>query len=66
MKNIAVQDILAQEVSRKEFLFQVGITLAAISGFTALMHNLGNIFGNKKSTRPKAQGYGGNSYAGLK
>lgn len=66
MKNKAVQEILGQEVSRKEFLLQVGAILLAISGISTLMHNLGNIFGNNKATQPRDQGYGGSTYSGIK
>jgi hypothetical protein len=65
---INIQDILEKEVSRRDFLIQVGAATAALVGVSALLKKMLN-FSQPNIATPqpslKAVGYGVSSYSGI-
>ena len=66
MKDIInIQDILNQEVSRREFLLQAGAVMLAVVGISSLMKNLLS-FGQKPVNMGiDMGGYGSSGYSGV-
>lgn len=61
--NIKIEDILQKEMSRTEFLGLVGAGLLSMVGVTALLKNLGDIFG-KSNQKSGVLNYGSDNYGG--
>lgn len=61
--NIKINDILQKEVSRTEFLGLVGAGLLSAVGVTALLKNLGDVFG-KTPQKSGVLNYGNDNYGG--
>ena len=61
--NIKIEDMLQKEVSRTEFLGLVGAGLLSLVGVTALLKNLGDVFG-KSSPKTGVLNYGNDNYGG--
>jgi hypothetical protein len=57
-----IQEILGQELSRKQFLHYAGALVLTVLGVNALIGNLQKITRHK--TAPVASGYGSTSYGG--
>jgi hypothetical protein len=58
-----LQDLLNQEVTRKEFLKYVGIAVLCLIGVTNMLQSLNSINSNSSSLSDKASGgYGGSAY----
>jgi hypothetical protein len=62
-----LQDLLAKDMNRKEFLAHVGGTMLAVIGITGLVKKLADPYG--KSTHQAASGvatsYGSSAYGGV-
>ena len=69
MKNIeSIQDLLEQEVSRREFLLHVGAAFVAIIGVSSLIKNIVSsspTFKPKPTNVESGGGYGWSGYSGL-
>lgn len=63
MENL--QEVLNKEVTRREFLMQVGVTLLAVVGITGLLRNFRDSLGVNRPRRQSLQGYGVSTYSGL-
>lgn len=61
--NLKIEDILQKEMSRTEFLGLVGAGILSAVGVTALLKNLGDIFG-KSTQKQSVLNYGNDSYGG--
>lgn len=57
-----IQQLMAQEVSRRQFLLHIGTALLAIFGISGLMRNLGLIIPQKID---ESGAYGWSGYSGL-
>ncbi len=57
-----INDLLQQEISRKEFLRYVGLSLLAIIGVTNLVKNLQSSLPGERQKAVKPAGYGASSY----
>lgn len=67
-KNQSVQNILEQEVTRKQFLVHIGLALLALIGLPSFLKSLNSAFtAQSKEVRPNvsAGGYGMSAYSGL-
>ncbi len=59
------QALLRKDVSRKEFLATLALTLVSILGFSSIIHFLtGHGPGRTTTAVPKKSGYGASSYGG--
>ncbi len=58
-----IQQLLAQDVSRRQFLMHIGVALMAVVGISGLMKNLQSIFPQKAADQAGAYGWSG--YSGL-
>lgn len=56
------QDLLQQDVSRKEFLRYLGIALLSVIGVTSMLQNLQNAARTPIQKNTNAAGYGVSSY----
>lgn len=56
------QELLQQEMSRKEFLQHVGIGLLGVVGITAFVSNLERLLSPKKGGSESQSGYGFSPY----
>lgn len=58
-----IQEILQQEISRKEFLRYIGIALLGMIGVTSFLNNLSNSLGQQTvQTKKESAGYGYSAY----
>lgn len=57
-----IQQLMAQEVSRRQFLLHTGTALLAIFGISGLIRNLNSIFPQKNN---ESGAYGWSGYSGL-
>ncbi len=63
MKNIKINEVLSKEMSRTEFLGLIGAGLLSMIGVTALVKNLGDVFG-KINNKQNSFNYGNDNYGG--
>lgn len=58
-----IQELMQQEISRKEFLRYIGIALLGMAGVTAFLQNLSGSFNQPKQVeQKKGSGYGYSAY----
>jgi len=58
-----VQELLQQEISRKDFLRYIGLALLGMVGVTAMLQNLTNTLSTSGKTEKKSDsGYGMSPY----
>ncbi len=68
MNNIeSLQAVLAKEVSRREFLFQIGGAFVALIGISSMIKNLSQLGATKPTPRPSNNdgAYGWEGYSGF-
>ena len=61
-----MNQLLEQEMDRKDFLKHVGITVIALSGATAVFKALSTNPQKSSTNAPKSMGYGSSAYGGKK
>lgn len=55
-----INDIMQKEVSRKEFLYYIGVALLSVIGVTAMLQNLSKLHGG--TNQKESLGYGASPY----
>jgi hypothetical protein len=60
--NDKIQDLLAKEISRKDFLGLIGAGILSVVGVSTLLKNIGGI--KTSSVQTKELGYGQSTYGG--
>ncbi len=67
MNNIEnISELLAQEVTRRQFLAQIGMGFLAIIGVAGMLKNLQSVFPQKKNQPSgKVGAYGWSGYTGI-
>lgn len=58
---INIQEMLEAEVTRRQFLTQIGVALLAVVGIAGLMQNIQSVIPQKKDPREGAYGWSGYS-----
>lgn len=61
-----LQELLAQEVTRRQFLGHIGVAFLAVLGVTGILKNLQSAFPQRKAQPSGRVGaYGWNGYTGI-
>lgn len=56
------QELLQQEVSRKEFLKYAGIAMLGLIGISGMIQNLNKALSSQRSSQKIGKGYGASAY----
>lgn len=64
MKNIDIQSILEQEITRKQFLKQIGIALVAVVGIPSFIKGIDSAFQPQVQQTKNLMAYGESAYSG--